>query len=173
MGCSSPREPDQDDQPIPASSACGGPQSSRRVTLRDRQPVHPPARSSSPGVKTAASSTRVKKCSPRARRDVVHTAQGSNEGASLPGILQSPRGPSDSWEPESARDPFLRPSAGPGRLQRPRVPRAATVCAAYLCDSHAESGRRGRARAAAGCWAGLGTARSGGRWLMSAAAEHL
>lgn len=40
-----------------------GPQSSR-VTLRDRHPVRPPARSSSPGVKTAASSTRVKNAVP-------------------------------------------------------------------------------------------------------------
>lgn len=52
-----------DGQPIPASSAWG-PQSSRRVTLRDRHPVHQPARSSFPGVKIAAPSTRVKNAVP-------------------------------------------------------------------------------------------------------------
>lgn len=67
--------------------------------------------------------------------------------------------------------PSCAPQPRPGGLQR--IPRAATICAAYLCDSHAESGQRGRARAAARGWAGLGSARSRGRWLMSATAEHL
>lgn len=147
-----------------------GPQFSR-VTLRDRHQCAQQPEAALQGLKLQHLPQGLKMQSLGAQGCGPH--RPGHRRRSIPSQHPAiPRGPSDSWEPERGI-PSCAPQPGPQGLQRPQVPSAATICAAYLCDSHAESGRRGRARAVASGWAELGTARSGGRWLMSAAAEHL
>lgn len=84
------------------------PQSSR-VTLRDRHPVHPTARSSPPGVKTAAPFTRVKNAVPGRAGMWSTPPRASAKDHPLPAFCSPPG--AERLLGARARDPFLRPSA--------------------------------------------------------------
>lgn len=105
-GVLTPCEPDQNGQPIPIQHV--GPQSSR-VTLRGRHPVRPTARSSSPGVKTAAPSTRVKNAVPGRAGMWSIPPRASAKEHPLPASCSPPG--AERLLGARARDPFLSPSA--------------------------------------------------------------